>query len=88
MLEKPWVLEFDIKGLFDNIDHELLIRAVRKHTNNEWIILYIKRFLKAVIKMPDGTTQRRKCGTPQGGVISPVLANFFMCNRQTEGHIV
>ena len=74
----PWVLEFDIKGLFDNIDHELLNRAVRKHTDSKWIILYIERFLKAAIKMPDGTIQQRKCGTPQGGVISPVLANLFM----------
>ncbi len=71
-------MEFDIKGLFDNIDHELLNRAVRKHTDSKWIILYIERFLKAVIKMSDGTIQQRKCGTPQGGVISPVLANLFM----------
>ena len=74
----PWVLEFDIKGLFDNIDHELLMKAVRKNTDSKWIILYIERFLKAPIKMPDGTMQQRDCGTPQGGVISPVLANLFM----------
>ena len=74
----PWVLEFDIKGLFDNIDHELLMKAVRKHTDSKWVILYIERFLKAPIRMPDGTIQQRECGTPQGGVISPVLANLFM----------
>jgi RNA-directed DNA polymerase len=73
-----WVLEFDIKGMFDNIDHELLMRAVRKHTNIKWVILYIERWLKAPIQMPDGSIVGRDKGTPQGGVISPVLANVFM----------
>ena len=73
-----WVLEFDIKGLFDNIDHELLMKAVRQHTDNAWNILYIQRWLKAPIQMPDGTLQERTKGTPQGGVISPVLANLFL----------
>lgn len=73
-----WVLEYDIKGLFDNIDHELLMKAVRKHTKNPWVILYIQRWLKASYKMPDGTIAERTKGTPQGGVISPVLANLFL----------
>lgn len=73
-----WVLEFDIKGLFDNIDHELLMKAVRKHTDNPWVILYIRRWLKAPFQMSDGTMQARTKGTPQGGVISPVLANLFL----------
>ncbi|NHM26742.1 group II intron reverse transcriptase/maturase [Desulfofundulus sp. TPOSR] len=73
-----WVLEFDIKGLFDNIDHELLMKAVRKHTDNPWVILYIQRWLKAPFQMPDGTIKERTKGTPQGGVISPVLANLFL----------
>jgi RNA-directed DNA polymerase len=73
-----WLLEFDIKGLFDNIDHELLMKAVRKHTDNPWVILYIQRWLKAPFQMPDGTVQERTKGTPQGGVISPVLANLFL----------
>jgi RNA-directed DNA polymerase len=73
-----WVLEFDIKGLFDNIDHELLMKAVRKHTDKPWVILYIQRWLKAPFRMPDGTLQERTKGTPQGGVISPVLANLFL----------
>ena len=72
------MLEFDIKGLFDNIDHELLMKAVRKHTDNPWVILYIKRWLKAPFQMPDGTVKERFRGTPQGGVISPVLANLFL----------
>jgi len=73
-----WVLEFDIKGLFDNIDHELLMKAVRKHTDIPWVILYIQRWLKAPFQMPDGTIKERTKGTPQGGVISPVLANLFL----------
>jgi RNA-directed DNA polymerase len=76
--EMPWVIEFDIKGLFDNIDHELMMKAVRKHTENRWVILYIERFLKAPMQMTDGSQQIREKGTPQGGVISPVLANLFL----------
>lgn len=74
----PWVLEFDIKGLFDNIDHELMMQVVRKHTDSKWMNLYIERFLKADMVMPDGTVNKRTSGTPQGGVISPVLANLYM----------
>ena len=73
-----WVLEFDIKGLFDNIPHELLMKAVRKHTNCKWAILYIERWLKAAMLMPDGEIKGRNLGTPQGGVISPVLSNLFL----------
>jgi len=73
-----WVLEFDIKGLFDNIDHELLMKAVRKHTSSKWIILYIERWLKAPFQMAGGTVVQRTAGTPQGGVVSPVLANLFL----------
>jgi len=73
-----WVLEFDIRGLFDNIDHELLMRAVRKHTASKWILLYMERWLKAPFQKGDGTLAERTKGTPQGGVISPVLANLFL----------
>jgi RNA-directed DNA polymerase len=73
-----WLLEFDIKGLFDNIDHELLLRAVRKHTECKWLILYIERWLKVPFQTEDGRVIERKSGTPQGGVISPVLANLFL----------
>lgn len=73
-----WVLEFDIKGLFDNIDHELLMKAVRKHTDSRWIILYIERWLTTPFQNKEGEIVERKAGTPQGGVISPVLANLFM----------
>lgn len=73
-----WVLEFDIKGLFDNIDHELLMKAVTTHTDNKWEILYIQRWLKAPIKRINGEIEARNMGTPQGGVISPILANLFL----------
>jgi RNA-directed DNA polymerase len=73
-----WVMEFDIKGMFDNIDHELLLRAVRKHTECLWVILYMERWLKAPLQLADGTLVKRTRGTPQGGVVSPVLCNLFM----------
>ncbi|MCP3685500.1 MAG: group II intron reverse transcriptase/maturase, partial [bacterium] len=73
-----WLLEFDIKGLFDNIEHDLLMKAVKHHTECKWIILYIKRWLVAPFQKEDGTLIARDKGTPQGGVISPVLANLFL----------
>src|SRR3974377_304428 len=73
-----WVLEFDIKGLFDNIDHELLLPAVRKHVKCKWALLYIERWLKAPMELEDGTRVERTRGTPQGGVVSPILSNLFM----------
>ena len=73
-----WVLEFDIKGLFDNIDHSLLMRAVRKHVTCPWALLYIERWLTAPMLREDGTLIERARGTPQGGVVSPVLANLFL----------
>ena len=68
-----WVLEFDIKGLFDNIDHALLLRAVRKHVTCKWALLYIERWLTAPMVQEDGTIIARNRGTPQGGVVSPIL---------------
>jgi RNA-directed DNA polymerase len=76
--KQDWVLEFDIKGLFDNINHELLMRAVNKHTQCKWVVLYIERWLKAPLQLVDGTIVERQRGTPQGGVVSPVLSNLFL----------
>ena len=73
-----WVLEFDIKGLFDNIDHDRLMRAVRWHTDNPWVRLYIARWRTAPFQRQDNTLVVREKGTPQGGVVSPVLANLFL----------
>jgi len=73
-----WVVEFDIKGLFDNIDHELLLRAVRKHCTTPWVLLYVQRWLKAPMETATGERVARERGTPQGGVVSPLLANLFL----------
>jgi group II intron reverse transcriptase/maturase len=73
-----YVIELDIKGLFDHIDHELLMRAVRKHIQESWIILYIERWLKTPFVTKTKEVIARKSGTPQGGVVSPILANLFM----------
>lgn len=74
----PWVLDVDIQGFFDNIDHPLLMKAIRHHTDSKWILLYVERWLKAPIQKEDGTQIERTKGTPQGGVISPLLANLFL----------
>ena len=73
-----WVLDLDIKGFFDSIDHDLLLRAVRKQTDCKWVLLYIERWLKAPVQLEDGSLIHREKGTPQGGVISPLLANLFL----------
>jgi RNA-directed DNA polymerase len=73
-----WVVEFDIKGAFDHIDHGLLMKAVRTHIREGWILLYIERWLTAPFEAEDGTRVLRQSGTPQGGVVSPLLMNLFM----------
>jgi len=73
-----WVVEYDIKNLFDNIPHDPLMKAVRKHTESKWEILYIERWLKAPMQDTKGQTIERKSGTPQGGVISPILSNLYL----------
>ncbi|MGA7383031.1 MAG: group II intron reverse transcriptase/maturase [Terriglobales bacterium] len=73
-----WALDIDIKAFFDSISHELLLRAVRKHTDCAWVLLYIERWLKAPVQLEDGTLEPREKGSPQGSVISPLLANLFL----------
>ncbi|WP_198359310.1 group II intron reverse transcriptase/maturase [Burkholderia ubonensis] len=72
-----WVVEFDIKAAFDQIDHTLLMKAVRNHIREDWILLYIERWLTAPFETAEGVVPRTR-GTPQGGVISPILMNLFM----------
>ena len=72
------VLDMDIKEYFDTIDHGLLIKAVRHHTDQKWVLLYIKCCLRAPVIHPDGIEEARDVGAPQGGVISPLLANLFL----------
>ena len=73
-----WVVDLDIKGFFDNLDQNLLMRAVKKHAKDQWLVLYIERWLKAPVQEGDGKLIPREKGTPQGGVISPLLANLFL----------
>ena len=76
---QDWVIDLDIKGFFDNIDHNKLMLAVDKHVPENWVKLYIKRWLEAPVFTISGeTTQKHGKGTPQGGVISPLLANLFL----------
>lgn len=78
-MKYSWVIDLDIKGFFDNIDHGLLMKAVKHFTNKRHILLYVERWLKAPVQLPDGTLKYNQGkGTPQGGVISPVLANIFL----------
>jgi RNA-directed DNA polymerase len=75
-----WVLEIDISGFFDNVRHDLIIKALECHRMPRWVILYCKRWLEAPVQDPMSETdlQKRTVGTPQGGVISPLLANLFL----------
>jgi RNA-directed DNA polymerase len=73
-----WVLDLDIRGFFDNLDHRLVMRAVRKYTDCRWVLLYIERWLTAPAQLEDRSLVARAKGTPQGGVVSPLLANIFL----------
>jgi len=72
------LLEFDVKGMFDNIPHELIMKALNHHTQEKWILIYCERWLKAGIQIADNISIPSLKGTPQGGVISPLLMNLFM----------
>jgi len=76
--KQDWVLDLDIRAFFDSVPHSLLLKAVAHHASERWVLLYISRWLKAPMQMPDGTITAREKGTPQGSPISPILANLFM----------
>ena len=76
--KQAWVVDLDIRAFFDTLDHSLVLRAVRKHTNEKWILLYIERWLKAPLQNREGKMEARNQGSPQGSVISPLLSNIFM----------
>lgn len=74
-----WVLDMDIKSYFDEVDHELLLKAVDRHVEEKWVKMYLLRWLETPVQQSDGTLiQKQGKGTPQGGVISPLLANLFL----------
>jgi len=72
------LIDLDIRGFFDNLDHELLKKALCRHTDCKWVLLYIDRWLKAPVQKQDGVLEARTKGSPQGSVISPLLANLFL----------
>lgn len=76
--KKDWVLDVDVQNFFDSVDHDLMVKAVEANTDEKWVVLYVKRWLHALLALPDGTLRERERGTPQGSAISPVLANLFM----------
>jgi group II intron reverse transcriptase/maturase len=77
-LHYAWVIDVDIKGFFDNISQEKLMELLAQHTQEKWVLLYIERWLKAGVEQEDGSIAARTKGTPQGGVISPLLANLYL----------
>ena len=76
--KRDWVVDLDIKAFFDSIDHELMMNALEKHTDERWVLLYVKRWLEAPVQLADGSLEQRLVDTPQGGVASPLLANLFL----------
>ena len=76
--KKSWVIDLDIKDFFDDLDHGLLMRALRVHVEEQWVLLYVERWLKAPIALEPGSLEYPLKGSPQGGVISPLLSNLFL----------
>jgi RNA-directed DNA polymerase len=73
-----WAIDLDIQGFFDNLDHDLILKAVAHHTDDQWILLYVARWLAAPLRQADGSVTARDRGSPQGASISPLLANLYM----------
>jgi RNA-directed DNA polymerase len=73
-----WVFEADIEACFDNIDHVALIGRVRRRVKDKHVLTLIKAFLKAGILSEDGVDRDTHTGTPQGGILSPLLANIAL----------
>ena len=76
--QRDWVVDLDVKAFFDSVPWDLMLKAVARHTDSRWVLLYVERWLKAPMLMPDGTLTHRVKGTPQGGPISPLIANVFL----------
>ena len=78
LLGGNWVVDLDIEKFFDSLDHDLVVKTVEANTDRKWVLLYVRRWLKAPLQMPGGTLRERDRGTPQGSAVSPVLANLFL----------
>ena len=72
------MIDLDIKGFFDNLDWDLVLKAVSHHSSDSWVLLYVERWLRAPVQHADGRIKERTKGSPQGSVISPLLSNLFM----------
>jgi len=85
--KKDWVVDLDVKAFFDSVPWELMLKAVARHATQPWVMLYVERWLKAPMLRPDGALTRRTQGTPQGGPISPLIANIFLhvCHERRRG---
>jgi RNA-directed DNA polymerase len=73
-----WVVEFDIAKFFDSVPWDKIVAVVEAHTDARWVVLYVRRWLAAGLRLPDGSTSERREGTPQGSAVSPVLANLLL----------
>jgi group II intron reverse transcriptase/maturase len=76
--KRDWVIDLDVQKFFDSVRWDLIVKAVEVHTDAPWVLLYVKRWLRAPLQLPDGALVERDCGTPQGSAVSPVLANLFL----------
>ena len=76
--QRDWVVDLDVKAFFDSVSWELMCKAVERHATQSWVMLYVRRWLQAPMRMPDGSLTHRTKGTPQGGPISPLIANIFL----------
>ncbi|HZH64601.1 MAG TPA: group II intron reverse transcriptase/maturase, partial [Flavisolibacter sp.] len=77
-IKYAWVIDVDIKGFFDNINHDLMLELLQQYTQEKWVLMYAERWLKAGVEQEDGSIEARTKGTPQGGVISPLFANIYL----------
>ena len=77
-IKYAWVVDVDIRGFFDNLSHEMMMQLLQQHTQEKWVLMYVERWLKAGVEQADGSIVARTKGTPQGGVISPLLANVYL----------
>src|SRR5664280_2842147 len=76
--KRDWIVDLDVKAFFDSVPWDLMLKALERHTDQKWVLLYVARWLKAPMLMPDGTMVARVKGTPQGGPVSPLIANIFL----------
>lgn len=76
--QADWVVDVDIRKFFDTVPWDLMVKAVEKHTDLPWVVLYVKRWLAAPLRHADGALVARDRGTPLGSAVSPVLANLFL----------